>query len=258
MWAEYSPRPARSRRTKWYVGLGVLALAAVAGSAVVVNGDDQSPPDATAATTDSQPSVTQVVTIAPITAAPTLPPDTLPPETSTTELATTTTEPPTTTTTLPPVPMVDVIDATGSFVVQLPADFQTNVRPVTVGFVDMNQISGATDIALYLTGDFSVLGATVLAGVSAQVGTPADLLAKFDPGDACTLTNNEPALATGKGAATVLSYDNCAGGAYTMILLAVDVPDLQQIVFVGVQATGASTGAARTLALGILESFRPA
>jgi hypothetical protein len=160
------------------------------------------------------------------------------------------------------VEMVDVGDAAGTFTVEMPATFQINSLPVTIGGADLRHISGATDITAYLAGDITVLGATVLAGPSAEVGAPDDLLMRFDPGTACTPTDVELGVPTAAGLAQVLSYDNCgaaqpAGSEYSTVLLAIDVTPLQQVVFVGVQAAGPSSGFAHDLAVGIVESFRP-
>ena len=64
----------------------------------------------------------------------------------------------------------------------------------------MHHVSAAIDIDRYLSGDFSVIGATVLAGPSAQLGAPADFVAQFDPGQACTPTDVELDVPTDVGA----------------------------------------------------------
>jgi hypothetical protein len=184
--------------------------------------------------------------------ATTVPPTTVPPTT-----VPPTTVPPTTVV-LAPGPRVQVADATGSFVVLLPAAFQTNVQPITLDGVEMQQVSGATDIERYLSGDFAVLGATVLTAPVSPTLTADSLLAQFEPGDACTLSGVERKVRTAKGAATVISYDDCGDGQDAMVLIGVQTSTPPQVVLVGLQAPEPARGGARALAISILESLRQA
>jgi hypothetical protein len=152
--------------------------------------------------------------------------------------------------------LAEVTDATGSLVAALPVGFQTNTDPVTIAGVAMQHISGATDIETYLAGDFSIVGATVLAGPSAQADAPIDLLARFDPGARCTATDIERDAPTRNGPVTLLAYEQCGGQSYAMVLVAAHLDHLQQLVFVGVQAEGAADGTARDMAIAIFESIR--
>lgn len=255
--------------------MGVLALLAAGAGAVIVRSDDQavddsevaptestvrvaseppvlSPTSSAADTADSAAPTTAPATVAPTVAATTTPPTTVPATVAPTVAPTL--APGTT----PPPSLAEVADATGTFVVGLPIGFETNVKPVTLNGVDLGNVSGATNIHRYLAGDFSVLGATVLAGPTAQVGAPSAVLAQFDPGDACTLSDFETDVTTSKGQAVVLSYDDCGGGLYSMVLLALEIADTQQTVFVSVQNIEPASGGARGLAISIVESFRPA
>lgn len=256
------PAPTPPNRTPLYIGLGVLAVLAVVAAVVALSGGD----DETTGATDPTESVAP--DSAPPPDAPTTLPETTVVETTvvqTTVVETTVPEttPPTTLaettvpeTTLPSPQLVDVADASGAWVVQLPSTFQTNTEPVTLGGVSMRHVSGAVDIAQYLTGDFSVLGTSVLTAPIDEIGSAADMLALFDPGEACTLSNTELGLPTGKGAATMLGYDQCGGGDYAMILVAVEITEIGEVLFVGLQGTGPADGPARTLALNVLESVR--
>jgi hypothetical protein len=258
-----------------------VALLAVAASSVSVNGDDvTSPPPTDAATVsdpaplisappDTEPTTTVPTTQTPTTVSPTtVSPTTVSPTTVLPATVPPTTVVPATTvvaTTVavassPPVPlptMVEVVDQSGTLIAQMPQTFQTNVLGVTLNGVQMHHVSGADDMQRYLAGDFTAFGATVLAGPTALVGTPSDLLVQFDPSVACTLTDGEVDLPTPQGAVTVLSYDLCAGDN-AMVLMAVQMDELHQVVLVSVQGPGPSIGPMRDLAFAILASVRQA
>jgi hypothetical protein len=103
-----------------------------------------------------------------------------------------------------------------------------------------------------------VAGVTVLAGPSAAIGIPSAFVVQFDPGQACTPTDVELAAPTDVGAAAVLSYELCGDGQNSLVLVAVDLVEIDQVVFVGVQGAGSSTTVTRDLAIDIAESFRQA
>jgi hypothetical protein len=259
------PGPAKPNRVPLYIGLGVIAVLAVVSGMIAFGGSDDDDANVRDSdTTISNVSTSVVETTSPETVPATEPTviDTGPGVVLPTIVTTVTTVPDTVpgtepaATTVAPDGLVDVADSTGAFVVRLPATYETNVDPASVGGVLMSHVTGATDIEQYLTGDFSVQGATVLIGPAAEVGTPSDLLANFDPGDACTLANTEEALPTGAGDAKVLSYDQCGGGDFTMILIAIDLPDDDRILFVGMQGVGPANGPARDEVLAILDSVQ--
>lgn len=265
-------------RIKWYALIAGLAVLAVAGGAVVVNTDDGLT-DSAAVTLPTETTV-QRASEPPV---PTTVPATIPTAVPTTVAPVATTGPATSTpaapaapvsslpgvTTAPvnelaPGPRVEVTDGTGSFTVLLPAGFQTNVEPITIDGIDMRQVTGATDLDGYLAGDFGVLGATVLSAPADQVTSPADLVARFDPGQGCTVTDIEHDVPTSQGDALVISYDECGGSHNALVLVSVELSRPQNaaqdapsfIGFVGLQAPGPASAGARDLAIDILESMR--
>lgn len=253
------PASPKKSKTPLLIGAGLLAVAALVGGILAFAGGDDdgstSRPDRTEDTEDTDPDDTRPDDTEP---APTDAPASSAPVTTATPLTLPATVVPTTvapaTTVAPSGEVVEVVDDTGSFSVLLPAEFEVSTTPVPIGAATMAHVTGAADLDRYLTGDFSVMGITVLAGPTDAVGTPADLLAVFDPGDECTSSTTEVGAPTSKGAATIIRYDGCGGADYSEVLIALNLEALGRILFVGVQSVGPSGEAPRQLAMAVLDS----
>jgi len=99
-------------------------------------------------------------------------------------------------------------------------------------------ISGAEDLDRYLTGDFSVIGTSVLVAAAADVGSVEEALTAFLPGPSCaTELPAEPYEIDGLGGGLLLGFEDCDGGN-SEVLAAIDVPAFGAIALVAVQGPG--------------------
>lgn len=248
------------------MAFGAAAIVAVAANSVTVDGDGvETRPIETSTATPTSPS-SPPATSPTVASAPATSPATTVVQTTMTDVTTTTTPPTAPPITTPPVsaeplvvpPLVDVHDATGYMVVQLPDGWQVDGEPIELQGVHLHQVSAAADIERYLAGDLSVVGASVLDAPIGDLGQPADFAALFDPGPACRPSATETGVVTPLGDAIVLGYTACGEAGSTLVLVALDAAGLERSLFVGVQGGRSSLETTRELAFTIIGSYRVA
>lgn len=257
------------RRRLALVAGAVAAVVAVVGIGVVAagggGGDSADPPATTAqvATTSSPDTTDAATTTAVVSTTAAAPaPDTVPAASIVEKTLTTKGSPVATAATTPTAAAtgadetVDVVDGSGTFVVTLPMQFTTNGEPITIAGIEFAQVTGAEDLALYLSGDWSAFGATVFVTSNAN-GSAADLAPLFDPGASCATRTGPTPYTTDIGVGVAYEFDNCGGSTWAQSVIAVDVPSEGAVAVIGGQGAGpASAGLTNFLGL-LLSSVRP-